>query len=273
MMFELTPRADARIMRLKHLCEEANILASSTANRIGALSRLLLNDPPDAASIKFEISQLQGTLSDHQMHANSLTQLLAQVQMFVQTFKQPVVDAPSFKVRLKNGDSILSALAGVRQHVAALDAELRTVQRASPTNEEQKAACDRWLETLPALSRPRIKAHKHDYFSAEFNDPASHTQRSPMASILYWMDPEGFRARLHADIDALPIPPLVLSAEKKAERIAEVRGLMLRAEREEASLIELGEREGQRVVIRPFMAPLALLGLAIKEKEPQREVA
>lgn len=271
-MFELTPRANARVMRLKHLCEEANILAASTANRIGALSRLLVNNPADAASIKFEISQLQGTLSDHQMHAASSTQLLSQVQMFIQTLKHTVVDAPRTKVRLKNGESVLSALAEVRAEVAGLDAELRATQKAAPTIEEQKAACDRWLENLPAHSRPRIKAKQHGAFAVEFNDPTSATVRLPIASVLNWLFPDELRARLHEEIESLPSPDLVLSAEKKGARLAEVRGLMLQAERQEAALIEYGEQEGQRLVIRPFMSPLALLGLTLKQ-EAQRAAA
>jgi len=273
-MIELTERANSRLLRLKHLCEEANVLASSTANRIGALNRLLVNNPADAQSLKLEITQLQGTLSDHQLHSNSLTQLLTQVQMWIQTLKHPVVDAPRVKVKLKPGESVLSALNQVRQEVAGLSVELRSVQKASPERDEQKAAADRWLENLPAHSCPRIKAHKHDFFSMEFSDPTSHTVRSPIASILYWLDPEAFRARLHAEIDAMPTPQgLVLSAEKKAAQINELRNLLLQAERQEAALVEYGELEGQRLVNRPFISILALLGLAIKEKESAARAA
>lgn len=199
-MIQLTERADARLLRLRHLCDDAVALANSTVGRIAALRRTLNNDPPNASSIESEL---------------------------------------------------------IRLH-------------SSPTPGEQKAAADLWLQNLPAHSRPRIKANKHEQFAVEFSDPTSHTVRLPIASILYWLFPDELRARLHAEVDSLPTPALVLSAEKKAERVAEVRGLMLEAERQEAALIEFGEQEGQRLVFRPFISPLALLSLALRDKESQR---
>jgi hypothetical protein len=264
-MFELTKRANARLLRINHLCGEAVALADATVGRISALRRLLNNSPPDASSIEFEISRLQGSLSDHKMHSDSLQQLIAQLNAWQQTLKFPVIDAAPVKVRLGTGESVLSKLSDIRRHIAELAFELKTAQRAAPTVEEQKAAADAWLANLPTHSRPRIKAHKHDFFSMEFSDPTSHTVRLPIASVLYWMDPEAFRARIHTEIEALPKPALVLSAEKQAERIAELRALLLHAEREEAALIEYAESEGQRIVFRPFISALALLGLAIKQ--------
>lgn len=272
-MIELTERANARLLQLKFLRDDAVALADSTVNRMGQLRRALVNAPPDASSLEFEISRLGGNLSDHKMHADNLTQLLAQVGLWHQTLKNPVVDAKPVKVKLRDGETVSSAILDVRRHIAELDTELRTVQHSSPTPGEQKAAADLWLQNLPAHSRPRIKANKHDQFAVEFGDPTSHTVRLPIASILYWLFPEELRARLHAEVDSLPTPALVLSAEKKAERVAEVRGLMLEAERQEAALIEFGEQEGQRLVFRPFISPLALLGLAFKNKESQRAAA
>lgn len=266
-MAELTQRALGRILQLKHQRDDAVALVDSTVNRMSQLRRALPHNPPDAASIEFEISRLQGNLADHRLHADALLQLLAQVGSFQQTLKHEVVDVKPVKVQVPNGKTILSAIADTRARVAEIDAELRKTRHASPTREEQKAACDEWLENLPAQSRPRIKAHTHGKFNVEFSDPASYTVKLPIAAILNFAIPDLFRESLHAAIDRLPEPPLVLSAEKKAARIAELRKELLAEERREIAFQEMAERDGQRTVYRPFISTLALLHLAIKDKD------
>lgn len=267
-MAGLTQKALGRILQLKHQRDDAVALVDSTVNRMSQLRRALPHNPPDAASIEFEISRLQGNLADHRLHADALLQLLAQVGSFQQTLKHEVVDVKPMKVQVPNGKTILSAIADTRARIAEISAELRKTRHASPTREEQKAACDGWLKNLSA--RPRVSAHKHGSFSVDFSDPASYTVKLPIAAILNFAIPDLFRESLHAEIDRLPEPPLVLSAEKKAARIAELRKELLAEERREIAFHEMAERDGQRVVYRPFVSALALLHLALKDKDAAR---
>ena len=266
-MVGLTQKALGRVLQLKHQRDDAVALVASTANRISQLSRALPHNPPDATSIEFEIARLQENLTSHRLHADALVQLLAQVGSFQQTLKHEVVDVKPMKVQVPSGKTILSAIADTRTRIAEIDAELRKTRHASPTREEQKAACDEWLQNLPAQTRPRIKAHTHGKFNVEFSDPASHTVKLPIAAILNFAIPDLFRESLHAEIDRLPEPPLVLSAEKKAARISELRKELLLEERREIAFQEMAMRDGQRTIFRPFVSAFALLGLELKNKD------
>ena len=124
-----------------------------------------------------------------------------------------MVDAKPVRVRLDNGKTILSAIVDARKRIADLDAELRRVRHASPTREEQKAACDAWLKTLPRETRPRVDASKHGKFSVNFSDPGSYTTKLPIAAILNFAIPDLFRESLHAEIDRMPEPALVYFGE------------------------------------------------------------
>ncbi|WP_245259202.1 hypothetical protein [Afipia clevelandensis] len=255
------------MLELKHARDDAVVLVDSTVARISELRRLLPHNRPDAASIEFEISRLQGHLMDHKQHADALVQLLAQVGAFQETLKHDVVDAKHVRVRLDRGETILSAIADARKRIADIDAELRKVRHASPTREEQKAACDAWLDNLPRDARPRINASNHGKFSVAFSDPASYTTKLPIAAILNFVIPDQFRESLHAEIDRQPEPALVMSAEDKAKAIAELRAELLAQERREVELQRMAEREGQRIVYRPFVSAFALLGLELKDKD------
>ncbi|EKS40407.1 hypothetical protein [Afipia clevelandensis] len=265
-MAGLTQKALARVLELRLRRDDAAVLVDSTVARISQLRRLLPHNPPDAASIEFEISRLQGSLADHKQHADALAQLLAQVGAFQETLKHDVVDAKHVRVRLDRGETILSAIADARQRIADIDAELRRVRHASPTRAEQKAACDAWLDNLPGDARPRINASRHGKFGIEFSDPASYTTKLPIASILNFVIPDLFRESLHAEIDRLPEPSLAMSAEDKAKAMAELRAELLAQERREVELIRMAENEGQRIVYRPFISAFALLGLELKDK-------
>lgn len=263
-MAGLTQKALARVLELRMRRDDAVALADSTVARISQLRRLLPNNPPDAASIEFEISRLQGNLADHKQHADALVQLLAQIGAFQETLKHDVVDAKPVRVRLEKGETILSAIADTRERIANIDAEARKVRHASPLPQEQKAACDEWLKNLPRDARPRIDASKHGKFSVNFSDPGSYTTKLPIAAILNFAIPDLFRESLHAEIDRLPEPALAMSAENKAKAIAELRAALLAQERREVELIRMAENEGQRIVYRPFISAFALLGLELK---------
>lgn len=268
-MTALTKAALDRVLQLKHLRDDAGALAESTQNRMSQLRRALMNSPPGAASIEFELSRLQGSFSDHRMHLDNLTQLLAQIASWQETLKSDVVlvDAKRIRVELRDGETVVAALVSTRQRVAELDAEMKKVRNSSPTVDEQKAAVVSFISDLVKKSRPKIKASRHGQFSVDFSDPSSQTPRVDVMAYLAWLDRDALTNRLCSEIDELPPADLVLSAEQKDAVIRKLREDKLTLEREEAALLEKGEMEGQRLLFRPFISPLALLNLAMTTKE------
>lgn len=268
-MTALTDAAITRLMHLKHLRDDAAALTDSTGSRVSQLRRALMNSPPDAASLEFELSRLQGNLSDHKLHLDSLSQLLAQVSGWQQTLKPDVVlvDAKRVRIELSDGETVVAALVSKRQHIEELDAELKRVQHSAPTVIEQKAAVASFISDLVKKSRPRIKANRHGHFSFDLSDPSSQTPRVDVMAYLAWLDPDALTARLCGEIDDLPPADLVLSAEQKDAVIRKLREDKLTLEREEAALLEMGELEGQqRLLFRPWISPLALLNLTTVTK-------
>ena len=86
-MAGLMQKALARVLELLMRRDDAVALAESSVARISQLRRLLPNNPPDSASIEFEISRLHGNLADHKQHADALVQLLAQIGAFQETLR------------------------------------------------------------------------------------------------------------------------------------------------------------------------------------------
>ncbi len=198
-----------------------------------------------------------------QAKASNASQLLATLSHWLTTLRPDVklVETSGLKFPLLDGDTHVAAVGRVRQEISNLSAELYAVNHAGPTKDEQREAARKYVDSLLAQTKPRIKS-AHGKFEVSFSSDSSHTTKANVAAALAWLDRDRFLENIISVIDAAPEPRLTMTAAAKAERITEIQTDLLKNERLEEWLISDAAVDDIHLPRRPMANPYAVLGLA-----------
>ena len=265
---ELPRRAREKYLRLCDLETEAADILRGTVSRTSELNRvMLLRSGSDLSAEREEHSRLLGLQAQQQRRHTELSNGTSRVRQFLMALPATVMleDAPRERVKPRKGESISDALQRVRKDISGLASDLRKLYQAGPRAADLKRAAKNYVNGLAQTGRPKITA-SHEKFEMAF-ETGAYTLAPNVRAILAWFDPDGLIRRLEDEIDALPVPPLTLSAKEKNERIATAKANMLAAEREEEALIELASDSGQQIIRRYHADPAAILGVVVKPKK------
>jgi len=268
-MSGLTARGNAKFLKLADSAEEPAALARADAQRISELRRQAsVSSAETRANIEHEIARRRGKMEEHQLKYTGRINALAKIKYCIENTpaNRSFVDVPLIEPTEHEGD-YRGAVIHIRQEIHSATLGLKVTQRAAPPIAERKDAATKYVLDLKRRLPPKMKA-THEKFSITFSDPTSYTPKINIAAFMAWYDAEGFIARLHAEIDAMPKAELELSAADKEARIAEIRAALLEMERREEAMIEAAAKyEGQIIERRVDADPLAVLGVDIVRAE------
>lgn len=263
-MTVLPPKAATKLMQLRHQADDYQALIGSSLARASGLRRALQNSPdsPEAPSWEFEIDRLQGHVTALQAKAGNASQLLATLSHWMTTLRpdQKLVEARTIKLPLLDGDTHVAAVDRIRQEISRLGAELYAVNHAGPTKDEQREAARKYVDSLLAQTKPRIKA-THSKFEISFSSDSSHTTKANVAAALAWLDRDRFLENIISVIDAAPESALTMTAAVKAQRIPTIEADLLKNQRIEEWLISDAAIDDVHIPRRPLANPYAVLGV------------
>jgi hypothetical protein len=247
---------------------DAMALLTSTRSRIRETEELLRNSSldKDRANLEHELSRLRSIAEAHaQKHANRL-QSMVQLQAALVGLppRYQLVEAAPVQPRLQPGETAADAVVRVRSKIEEMKSELRSVQRASPTRDEQKQAAVAFVQELQRKYRPRVKAERYGRFEFDISDPQSMTGRTNPLAVLAWFDGDTLVKRLCAEIEALPKAVLTMAANDREGRIQEIKRDLLKSERLEEHYIADAALDGVEIDRRPMADFLAVLGVELR---------
>jgi hypothetical protein len=236
----------------------------SATRHISTLNRSLGTAPAsEAPNIEFEISRWRGKLDEAQRKHSALANLNARLRNFITTANAAFDDAKPAQVKIAKGETITAAAVRVRERIAALALERRKADRAALTLAELREQAAAHVAQLRERGKPRVTFGHGQPFNIIFDAQVegAWTARQDLAAALAYLDPVSLLQRLIEDIEALPKPPLALTAKARAEKLAALDAELLILEREDEILVEVSEEEGPIVQRRPDADPRAILGL------------
>ncbi|OPH82384.1 hypothetical protein [Nitrobacter vulgaris] len=256
----LPPKANAKAHAIDEAKLAAQVLVNTTLSTIRELN-------PEDAECQSEIDRLSERLETLQARHWALTDLSARVQRYLEKLPPDAVieAAPRFKVRLRDGESLTRAVDRIRGEIANQQRERQRVLRAELPIADRKRAARAYVNELAAKGSPRIAAD-HDRFELNFPSGLSFGSKPDVQALLAWLNPELFRERLCAEIDAMPKPKFALSTDAKRERLREIKAVITELEREEEGLIEKAADEGFDIARRPDASPAVILGIVVNKK-------
>jgi hypothetical protein len=240
-----------KILRLEDAEQQAQALISSTMRRISELERLLANNANGAAAdaLYEEITVLRKKQADHSDRYRECADVNAAIRRYLESLPANAIfeDAKRSKRKLKPGENYNDAVERVRREVAGHVSERLRVQQAGLPIEEVRAKAKEWITQRGRLARPYVTAN-HDHFTIRFDVYVENAIApvTDVAAIMAWLYPERFNKRIEEIIDQMPKPTLALSAERKLQRLREIRDHLYELEMEEEALISRGAWSGHR---------------------------
>lgn len=272
-MQKIPSNAQAKFIRLAEQEQQAQLLASAIVRQIGELDRAIGNLENSASSgdrlqaLRRERAFHQNTLSTHQQRHRELGGLNTNIRNYLERLP-PEVDiseSKPVKLKVKDGEDYLEAVARIRADVLGLISERSRIQRADITRDEKKAKLKEWIARQQERAglfirwengRPIVK------FSA--NIEGAHTAVPDVAAMMAWLHPKAMETRLLAMLDASPEPGFTISTEDREQRLKELGRELLILERQEEAIISAAAEKQQTISRRPNADPRAVLGLTIR---------
>jgi hypothetical protein len=266
----LPTKASAKLLALGDAEREAHDLLMATTRRLSELAHALpTSSEATSANIEFEQSRLRAKLGVQQTKHAAIAQLNAQIRRWLDQVDSNVeLEAVKrLKPKLEKGESPSGGIARMRAEIASLKSERVKTRLAPPTIAEMKASASACVASLAERGKPKLTIET-DKFDLRFGNSESFTaRRVGVSEILAWLDPDALAKRLHADIDALPKAANAMSANAKAERLAQISERLWTLECSEEGLIEASEEgEGPPIPRRSDASPAAVLGITKKRK-------
>ena len=268
----LPPSAAMKLTVLSDAISESSVLIASHIRRVNELRASIGNVFAHGknAEANRELARMLAKQTAQQVRFRESSQLLAGLEHWLQNLPRNVVledikkhSKPKFK------GSAVEAVEAIRDKLKTLRKDISAVQRATPTAEEMKAAVRATVQANGDRARPKITATEHK-FDVTFGTLDFSTRAITPFEIECWLHPDDVVAKLDAEIDALPVSPLALSAADKAARLEELSAAMLSLERDEEALIA---GSAQEIARRPQADPRAVLGVIIVKKTKMPETA
>ncbi|SDF97050.1 hypothetical protein SAMN05216337_109610 [Bradyrhizobium brasilense] len=258
----LPPRVQAKLATLKDAEQQALTIMTYNQRAIDDADRSLATAPQDrVAVIEREIVRLRALQPDYQAGHRALTDLVAKVARFLALLPANVEleDARPIRAKTKSGETHLQAVQRLRGRIMEVISERGSVERASPTTKEMKAAAKRYVESLALRGTPRLII-EHEKFDMQFGR-GTMSDFLPPEAMLAWVDPALLQRRLDEMIDELPKPGRQIDADERKQRLDEIKAELFDLERHECAHIDAARDEGTVISHRPNVDIKALLGL------------
>jgi hypothetical protein len=265
----LPKRARLKISTMLDAEADAQARLSTTLARIrGLFDAVKLKSGEDSArDEQEEIERLQAIQEQQQRRHLELANINGKVRRFLMELPPhaELVDLLREKVPRVKGETPLDAIKRVRAEIRTAQGDVRKLYHAAPRAADLKRAAKAYVAGLAETGRPKITG-THEKFEITF-DNGGFTLKPEIRAILAWFDPDALLRRLEEEIDAMPVPPLTLSAKEKNERLAAAKLKLLTLERQEEALIEAAYDDGEQIVRRYDADPVAILQVLIKRKK------
>jgi hypothetical protein len=162
---------------------------------------------------------------------------------------------PKSELSLRNGETVLGAITRVRGELAAAQCELMQLRAAPLPLDDLKQMA---TEAVSKFARPSLQVRDGRLDIGWPKDPVA---------FLAWVNAEQVVARLHEQIERLPVPANALSAAERNRRSAEINACILELEHEEEALVEAALEAGHDGVSRREVAsPAVVLGVRVSTR-------
>jgi len=268
-MTTLPARAQAKLAALIDAEDEVATLVGVTQRKISELFNSLRLNPHGgrAADQEHEVARLQGKQAELQQRNAQRAALNTRLRTWSQQLGPDceLVDAKAPKPKLKDNEDHFAAINRVRDDIAKLVSERLAVKTCGLPVDEMKAQAEKWVHERALKGRPRIRAGHDTGFEVSVT-VETFVEKPTIQDHLAWLDPDAMIARLHEEIDTMPIPKLALTPSARQKRLTDIAAKLLDLERIEEALIEAAEDRDQFVPRRPNADPQAILGVTIAKK-------
>lgn len=257
----------AKFIALQGAATDARDAAASASARHNDLRQQLSYKPEDAPGIEIEMGRLHAVRDLQNRRHSELASLCASIRHWLQTLPHGAALelAKPVDAKLLKGETLAQAIGRVRDEITSTRQHLRTIQQAPLPKADLKAEARVYVAGLAAAGRPHISGNRSS-LSVVFGDDKSWGPMDikSVMQMMAWLHGKEMIAALEKEIDALPEPPLALSAKEKDERLHELTATLDTQERAEEALIEQAIGAGTDVLRRTDASPLAVLGISFK---------
>ena len=159
------------------------------------------------------------------------------------------------KPQMRTGETVLEAITRVRGELAAAQSELMQLRAAPLPIADLKQMA---TEAVSKLGTPSLQVQGGKLDIAWPKDPVA---------FLAWVNAEQVVARLHQQIDRLPVPANALSAAERNRRTTEISARILELEHQEEALVEAALEAGHDGVSRrEGVSPAVVLGVRVSTR-------
>jgi hypothetical protein len=211
----------------------------------------------EAAAARAELQRLREQQQERAARERLSGNLLGILRGFIGSLPPSTLleTVPKSEPSLRNGETVLGAIARVRGELAAAQCELMQLRAAPLPLDDLKQMAK---EAVSKLATPSLQVQGGKLDIAWPKDPVA---------FLAWVNAEQVVARLHEQIDRLPAPANALSAAERNRRTAEINARILELEHEEEALVEAALEAGHDGVSRREVAsPAVVLGVSTRAR-------
>ena len=162
---------------------------------------------------------------------------------------------PKSEPSLRNGETVLEAITRLRGELAAAQCELMQVRAAPLPIDDLKEMA---TEAVSRFATPSLQVRDG---RLDIGWPKD------QVAFLAWLNAEQVVARLHEQIDRLPVQANALSAAERNRRMTEISARILELEHQEEALVEAALEAGHDGVSRrEGVSPAAVLGVRVSTR-------
>lgn len=281
----LTLKSAANFRGLKTLADDLKAVANNATLRAGELRRHLAHAPTppppshggerppgamsaEAKEMQAEIDRLQTHAGVQHAKAATAMQLIAHIEHWLTTLSpdMKLVDTPAVKLTLGDGETYMTAIGRVRQEIATLSSEHHAAHNSHPSMTEKLEMVERYVDGLDAKTKPRLKISR-DAFELDFSVEGSFTPKANLAAAMVFLDRDRFLRKVIDMVEAHDAAQaqhrLVMTADARAERLAEIRTRLRELESTEEWLISEAAQDDIFLARRPTADPCAVLSVKI----------
>jgi hypothetical protein len=258
MTVELPQAARAKLLAIELTRDGALDSMRGAAGRINSL-------PRDAHELR---AKLEAERDRHAEKHRSLAMLCSKLNQWLVELKLPrgaVLElSPPVEIKLKASETVVAALAGVREQIAGVQQELAAVRKAPLRRSSQQEAVRAYLSRLEQQVRPRVAFDARGAARVLWNEDIVAGKDDVLGLLAFVLGTDTLAAAFTRELDAQPEDVAALSPLEREKRISELSVSLLSLERyEEALVLRAADVDGIELSRRGDASPLAVLGLVI----------
>lgn len=232
------------------------------------------------AEAQGELKRIGEKYAERSGRAQSFQALIGNIERYLQGHSEKIVIALPHAFTLPQGVPLQEALDGKRREIQDLRKKILATKNAPIPAADAKRMAREWVERLAESGRidvaPLLERRGTPVLAVLGSIEAfSHGTRSQReipnaAGLIAWIHRKALIAALDVEIDLHADDGRALSDANQKTQLLELKKDMLRAERDEESLIEMATAQGGQIERRPDADPRAILGLSGEMPEARR---